>query len=87
MQQRMWCHRAHGADGPGLTLPSLQTRRPGLGGPFFCRLGLVWGLQAHTLPVPRSLDTALGRVGETHGTRISCTLLMTCLPTMMTSSS
>lgn len=34
--------------------------------------------------VPRSTQDM---VGVTHGTRTSCTLLMTCLPTMMTRSS
>lgn len=34
--------------------------------------------------VPRSFQ---GRVEVTYGMRISCTLLITCLPTMMTRSS
>lgn len=76
----------------GQTLPSpagetVRSRRgpPGFPPPLF-QVGTGLGLLPQTLPVPGSLDAAQGKWG-THGTRISCTLLMICLPTMMTRSS
>lgn len=56
-------------------LPSTSTSR------------LDWELLPQTPLGPTVPGRCPGRAGLTHGTRISCTLLMTCLPTMMTRSS
>lgn len=58
---------------------------PGFPPPLFL-VGTGLGLLPQTVPVPGPLDAAQGKWG-THGMRISCTLLMICLPTMMTRSS
>ena len=50
-------------------------------------LGLGQGLLSQTLPNPTAPGCCPGQGGVAHGTRISCTLLMVCLPTMMTRSS